>query len=66
MRLVLRCTSARVAPTRVVATISTQMIGRHVSSWVPRAEMSTRMKAANAPTLTIEAMKPVTGVGAPW
>ena len=45
MRLTLRCTSASAAPTSVVRTISTQRIGRHVSSCVPSAEMSTRISA---------------------
>ena len=45
--------------------MSIHRIGRQVSSWVPRAEMRTRISAAKAPTLTIEAISPVTGVGAP-
>ena len=65
MRLTLRCTTASDAPTTVVRTMRIHRIGRQVSSWVPRAEMSTRINAAKAPTLTIEAMRPVTGVGAP-
>jgi len=65
IRFTLRCTTASDAPTSVVSTMSIHRIGRHVSSWVPRAEMSTRINAAKAPTLTIEAMSPVTGVGAP-
>ena len=65
MRLALRWIRASEAPTTVVRTTSTQMIGRQVSIWVPSAEITTRTNAAKAPTLTIEAMKPVTGVGAP-
>ena len=64
-RLTLRWTSATLAPTTQVRMTSTKRIGRQVSSWVPSAETSTRSSAANAPTFTIEAMTPVTGVGAP-
>ncbi len=64
-RLTLRWTRATTAPTTHVAMIITKRIGRQVSSCVPRAEINTRNSAANAPTLTTEAMNPVTGVGAP-
>jgi len=54
IRFTLRCTSARLAPTRVVSAIITQRIGRHVASWVPSEEISTRTSAAKAPTFTLE------------
>ena len=33
---------------------------------VPKVEMKTRRSAAKPPALAMAAMKPVTGLGAPW
>ena len=66
MRLMSVWVSAKIVPTIIVRAAITHIIGRQSQRMPPRATYMTRSSAPNAATLVHAAMKPVTGVGAPW
>ena len=66
MRLMSVCVRANSVPTIIVSAAMTYIIGRQSQRMPPNATYMTRMRAPNAATLVQAAMKPVTGVGAPW
>ena len=66
IRLTSRCDSATTAPTTRLRTARAHTMGCQSARRVPKEEMKTRSRAANAPTLATAAMNPVTGEGEPW
>ena len=66
MRFTSRCTMASTEPTTRVSTASTHTIGRQSDEWVANVEKNTRNSAAKPAALEADAMKAVTGDGAPW
>ena len=58
--------TASTAPTSMVSTAIAPSTGVKSQEAPPNATWKTRSSAPNAATLVQAAMKPVTGVGAPW
>src|SRR5699024_3177514 len=66
MRLRSRWVSANTAPTNIEIMATAHMTPRHAQLVDSKPTVSTRNIPPNAATLVQEAMKAVTGVGAPW
>ena len=58
--------TATIAPTSIVTMATPHMTGRQSQRRPGRTTYSSRSSAPKAATLVAAAMKPVTGVGAPW
>ncbi|GAB3359011.1 hypothetical protein GCM10027452_24800 [Micromonospora halotolerans] len=58
--------TASTAPTSMVSTATAPSTGVKSQEAPAKATWKTRSRAPNAATLVQAAMKPVTGVGAPW
>lgn len=65
MRFTFVCVTASNEPTTILNSASTQMMGRQSSTRVGNAVKVTRSNAANAAVFPADAIKAVTGVGAP-
>lgn len=57
---------ATIAPPSIVTMATAHMTGRRSQARPGSATYSRRSSAPNAATFVAAAMKPVTGVGAPW
>lgn len=65
-RLMSVCVIATIAPPSIVTIAMAHITGRQSQLRPGRTTYSRRSSAPNAATLVAAAMKPVTGVGAPW
>lgn len=60
------CVTAMIAPSSIVAMATPHMTGRQSQRMPGSTTYSSRSSAPKAATIVLVAMKPVTGVGAPW
>src|SRR5882724_4012379 len=66
IRLTSACTTATTEPNTMVSAATSHTIGSQSQRTPGSATYATRSSAPNAAALVQAAMKPVTGVGAPW